>query len=152
MVQQAVRHLARKQQHRGADDVLVGRGVGLPTLEEARLEVRPPGGRPTVFEGERIAGRSIVRFLGTDRPGIYRVFGTNAKGEQHELEELAFAVNLDPRGSDLAPAPPEALPASGTAAAANPDSGRRRVELWHAVAAGLLLLLLIESALVVRRQ
>jgi hypothetical protein len=117
-----------------------------------RLEVRPPdGGRPTVFEGERIAGRSTVRFLGADRPGIYRVLGTDAKGDQRELEELAFAVNLDPRGSDLTPAPPTALPASGTSAGAAEGAGEHQDELWHAVAAGLLLLLLLESVLVLRR-
>lgn len=148
-VQQAVRHLARKQQRRGTDETLVGRGVALPTLELSKLEVRPPEGRVTVFDGERLAGRTIVRFLGTDRPGVYRVVGTDAGGAR-ELDELAFAVNIDPRGSDLTPADPAKLPASGTGSGADSTPGERRVELWHAVAAGLLLLLLLESLLVLR--
>jgi hypothetical protein len=151
LAQQAVRHLARKQQRRGGDETLVGRGVSLPTLEERRIEIRPPSGHATVFEGERIEGRSLVRFLGTHRAGMYRVIGTDATGATRDLEELAFAVNLDPRGSDLTPAPPTALPVSGTGAGSGPAPGHRRVELWHAVAAGLLVLLLLESALVVRR-
>ena len=148
-VQQAVRHLARKQQQRGGDETLVGRGVALPTLELDKLEVRPPEGRPTIYEGERLANRTVVRFLGTERPGVYRVTGTDASGAR-ELDELAFAVNLDPRGSDLTPADPAKLPASGTGAAGPSGDGQRRVELWHAVAAGLLLLLLLESLLVLR--
>jgi hypothetical protein len=149
-MQQAIRYLARKQQRRGGDDILIGRGVALPTQELNRLEVRPPQGRSTVFEGERLAGRSIVRFLGTDRPGIYRIAGTDAAGQTRDLDELAFAVNVDPRGSDLTPADPAKLPRSGPGTGDGEPPGRRRVELWHAVAAGLLLLLLLESVLVIR--
>jgi hypothetical protein len=149
LVQQSVRHLARKQPRRVTDEILVGRGVALPTLELTRLEVRPPEGRATVFEGERIAGRSVVRFLATDRPGLYKVIGTDATGSR-DLDELAFAVNIDPRGSDLTPADPSKLPPSGTGRGGTDDTHERRVELWHAVAAGLLLLLLIESLLTLR--
>ena len=150
LMQQAVRHLARKQQRRGDDEILVGRGVALPTLELRRLEVRPSEGRPTVFEGDRLAGRTLVRFLGAERPGIYRVVGTDATGDTRELDELAFAVNVDPRGSDLTPASPDDLPVSGSGRGGGESEGQRRVELWHAVAAGLLLLLLLESLLVLR--
>jgi len=150
LAQQAVRHLARKQPRRIADEILVGRGVALPTLEMKRLEVRPPEGRAAVFEGERISGRSVVRFLGTDHPGIYRVIGTDATSATRDLDELAFTVNVDPRGSDLTPADPAKLPPSGTGRGGAEPPGERRVELWHAVAAGLLLLLLIESLLVLR--
>ncbi len=149
-MQQSVRYLARKQQRRHEDDLLVGHGLALPTLELARLEVRAPSGHGTVFEGERIAGRSFVRFLKTDRPGIYRVFGADLQGSTSEHDELAFAVNLDPRGSDLTAAPAGSLPASGSGEGPGRDAAERRVELWHAVAAGLLLLLVLESLLVLR--
>jgi hypothetical protein len=149
LVQQSIRHLARKQSRRGADEILVGRGVALPTLEMKRLEVRPPEGRPTVYDGERLAGRAFVRYLGTERPGVYRVRGTDATGATRDLDELAFAANLDPRGSDLAAADVARLPRSGSGRPGDVPS-ERRVELWHAVAAGLLLLLLLESILVLR--
>ncbi len=150
-MQQAVRHLARKQQRRGGDDTLVGHGVALATMEMKRLEVKPPDAdHGTVFEGDRLAGRSIVRFLGTDRPGVYSVTGVDAAGASRQLDELAFAVNLDPRGSDLTPADPAKLPPSGTGVGTSEDPGRRRVELWHAVAFGLLILLLLESVLILR--
>jgi hypothetical protein len=93
-----------------------------------------------------------VRFTGTDAPGIYRVIGTDRTGATRDRDELAFAVNLDPRGSDLSPAPPEALPPSGTGEGGASRPSSRRVELWHAIAAALLILLLAESLLIQRAR
>lgn len=150
LLQQAVRHLARKHAVGIDADHLVGSSVVLPTADLKKLEVRGPDGLGAVFEGDRITGRSSVRFTRTDRPGIYKVIGTDQAGATHERDELAFVVNLDPHGSDLTPAPPSMLPASGTGTASTPDDHRRRVELWHAIAAVLLLLLLAEGLLVQR--
>ena len=93
----------------------------------------------------------MVRFTATDAPGIYRVGGSDQASASRDRDELAFAVNLDPRGSDLTEVGPGALPPSGTAALAGGRTSMRRVELWHALAAALLVLLLIESILVQRR-
>jgi len=150
LLQQAVRHLARKHAVGTDADHLVGSSVVLPTVDLKKLEVRGPDGLGAVFEGDRIAGRSSVRFTRTDRPGIYKVIGTDQAGATHERDELAFVVNLDPHGSDLTPAPPSMLPASGAGEGTAPDDHRRRVELWHALAAILLLLLLAEGLLVQR--
>jgi hypothetical protein len=150
LLQQAVRHLARKHAIGIDADHLVGSSVVLPTADLKKLEVRGPDGLGAVFEGDRISGRSSVRFTRTDRPGIYKVIGTDQAGATRERDELAFVVNLDPHGSDLTPAPPSMLPASGTSTASAPDDHRRRVELWHAIAAILLLLLLAEGLLVQR--
>jgi len=103
-----------------------------------------------VFEGDRLAGRSSVRFSRTERPGVYRVIGTDQTGSTHERDELAFVVNVDAHGSDLTEAPPSALPPSGTGAAGQPVDDERRIELWHALAAAVLLLLLAEGLLVQR--
>jgi hypothetical protein len=103
-----------------------------------------------VFEGDRISGRSSVRFGKTERAGIYRVVGTDQTGTTRDREELAFVVNVDPRGSNLTLAPPEVLPTSGTGGGTQPTDTRRRVELWHALAALVLLLLLAEGVLVQR--
>jgi hypothetical protein len=59
-------------------------------------------------------------------------------------------VNLDPHGSDLTPATTAELPASGTGSGGTPADSTRRIELWHALAAALLLLLLAEGLLVQR--
>ena len=150
LLQQAVRHLARKHAAFGDTDHAVGSSVVLPTGDLKKLEVRGPDGIGAVFECERITGRSSVRFGRTDRPGVYRVIGTDQTGSTHERDELAFVVNVDARGSDLTLAPASALPASGTGAAAASGDDSRRVELWHALAAAVLLLLLAEGLLVQR--
>ncbi len=150
LMQQAVRHLARKHSLGADSDHLVGSSVALPTSDLKRLEIRGPDGLGAVFEGDRITGRSSVRFGKTERAGIYRVIGTDQTGATRERDELAFVVNLDPRGSDLTAAADSALPKSGTGGGHAPVDTQRRVELWHALAALVLLLLLAEGVLVQR--
>lgn len=148
--QQAVRHLARKHGRSKKTDHLVGNSIAIPATDFKKLEIRGPRGTSAVFEGDRLTNRSVVRFGRTDHPGVYRVIGTDRTGATRDHDELAFVVNLDPRGSDLAVAPSTALPASGTTGATAPASSQRRVELWHALAAILLLLLVAEGILVQR--
>jgi hypothetical protein len=150
LVQQAARHLARKQAVGDAGDHLVGSSVVLPTGDLKKLEVRGPDGIGAVFEGDRITGRSSVRFARTERPGAYRVIGTDQTGTTRDRDELAFVVNIDPRGSDLAAAPPSLLPRSGSGAGTSPADSERRIELWHALAAIVLALLVAEGLLVQR--
>jgi len=150
LIQGAVRHLARKHALGTESDHLGGASVALPTGDLRKLEVRGPDNLGAVFEGDRIMNRSSVRYGRTEKPGIYRVIGTVQTGATHERDELAFAINLDPRGSDLTAAAASALPASGTGGASAPADNTRRVELWHALAAIVLLLLLAEGILVQR--
>ncbi len=150
LMQQAMRHLARKHASFGETTHLVGSSVALPSGDLKKLEVRGPDNLGAVFEGDRIAGRSTVRFGRTDRPGIYKVVGTDQTGATHERDELGFVVNLDPHGSDLTPATAAELPVSGTGNTTTPADDSRRIELWHALAAALLLLLLAEGLLVQR--
>ena len=151
LFQESVRFLARRRAEAATGTVVVGQSQTLPTLDLKKLEVRGPDGNGAVFEGARIDGRQVVRFTAADSPGIYRVIGTDRTGATADRDELAFAVNVDPRGSDLAPAPPSVLPISGTAASAIGRPHTRRVELWHAIASALLVLLLIESILIQRK-
>lgn len=151
LVQESVRHLARRRDRTASADLLVGQAATLPTLDLQRLEVRGPEGNGAVFAGERLQGRRLVRFTSTEAPGIYRVGGTDQAGATRDRDELAFAVNLDPRGSDLTAVGPAALPASGAGGALAAHASPRRVELWHALAAALLVLLLAESIVVQRR-
>ncbi len=150
LVQQTVRYLARKHAASSEGEHLVGSSLELPTADLEKLEVRGPDNVGEVFEGDRIAGRSSVRFGRTDRPGIYRVIGTDKTGATRPRDELAFAINIDPHGSDLTMAPSTALPASGTGGGRAPGDSQRRVELWHALAALVLLLLVAEGVLVQR--
>lgn len=152
LMQESVRFLARRRADNLTPAILVGASQALPTLELKKLEVRGPGSSSTTFDDARLAGRTSVRYGGAERPGVYRVIGTDKTGATRERDELAFAANLDPRGSDLAPAPPSLLPASGTTGTTDGKPPLRRVELWHAVAAALLTLLLIESILIQQRR
>jgi hypothetical protein len=147
LMQQAVRHLARTQRDAGGEEHLVGRSVVLPTGDLKKVEVHGPDGLGAVFEGERLAGRRSVRFGKTDRPGVYTVVGTERTGASRGRDELAFAVNLDPRGSDLTAAAATELPASGTSTNAPAAPTPYRLELWHALAAAILILLLAEALL-----
>lgn len=152
LVQESVRHLARRRVEGATASLVVGQGTSLPTLDMRKLEVRGPERTGAVFEGARIEGRRAVRFTGADAPGIYRVVGTDRTGATRDRDELAFAVNLDPRGSDLSAAPADLLPGSGNDGAGPSRSSERRVELWHAIAAALLVLLLLESLLIQRAR
>ena len=150
LVQQTVRHLARKHAQLSATDHLVGGSVALPTPDLKKLQIQGPEGVSAIFEGDRIINRASVRFTRTDHPGVYRVLGTDPSGVTHPRDDLAFVVNVDARGSDLTPAAPAALPASGRGGGAPPADDKRRIELWHGLAAALLLLLLAEGLLVQR--
>jgi hypothetical protein len=150
-MQQTVRHLARKHAQVAAAEHLVGSSVALPTPDLKKLQVQGPEGTSAIFEGDRITGRSSVRFARTDRPGVYRALGTDPSNVTRPRDDLAFVVNVDPRGSDLTLAPAAALPASGRGGGgAEHADDERRVELWHGLAAALLLLLLAEGLLVQR--
>jgi hypothetical protein len=149
LMQQAVRHLARKQNRRDKEAVLVGRSTVVRVeSDDTRIEIHGPSGIRTVLEGDALTGRKTVRFSETLAPGFYRVHATDENGNQHHRPETDFAVNLDPRGSDLRPVADDMLPTSGGATIGKPAAThKRRVELWHAIAVGLLLLLLTESIL-----
>jgi hypothetical protein len=150
LVQQAVRHLAGKHASQSTRDVLVGQGVSLPIGDLARLEVRGPLGINGIFEQDRLSGRRSVRFARSDAPGIYQVFGADSSAELRPRDELSFAVNLDARGSDLSEIDRADLPASGTGGGSGAEPAAHRIELWHAIAAALLLLLLLEGLLTQR--
>lgn len=153
LTQRATRYLARKQDDRRAAQVVVGRRHTLAvTADLERIEVAAPDGSTVVIEGERVRGKSRVGYGDTNLPGIYTVLVTPEDGKPRALPEAAFAVNLAADASDLraiaADAPPDAV--ARIAEPADDRGHRRRVELWHAIAAALLGLLLVESLLLLR--
>jgi Aerotolerance regulator N-terminal/von Willebrand factor type A domain len=153
-VQQSVRHLARVSPQGRPRDLLVGRQILLDVnADTERLDIDRPSGHRSVFEGEALVDRRQVRFAETDAPGFYRVTDVKREGAGSARGDSDFAVNLDPRGSDLRRADlTELTRAPQQATAARPSSHERRVELWHAVAAALLLFLLVEAFIVWRQQ
>ncbi|MBP6631135.1 MAG: BatA domain-containing protein [Kofleriaceae bacterium] len=150
LVQGAILHLARRDGGGAAADHLVGRSVVLPIGDATRIEVRAPDGGRTVFTGERLAGRRNVRFGATEQPGIYEVTTTVGQGTPTRRDELAFAINPDPRAADLSAIAAADLPVSGRGGGEGGRQPAQRVELWHGLAAALLVLLLLEALLVQR--
>jgi hypothetical protein len=146
-VQEATRYLARSPMRERMADVMVGRSVELPILPtDRRVEVMTPGGDKSTVEGEGLAGRQTIAFAGTREPGFYRVTVLGSEGGLQERPSARFAVNLDPRASDVRPA--DLADLAGKGGAKGPAStSQRRVELWHALAAALLLFLLGEAFL-----
>jgi hypothetical protein len=151
LMQQLVRHLARRQAQLDEGDHLVGATVTLPVAGISKLEVTSPSNATTVFDGDRIDGRNSIRFTKTEAPGQYRVRTIDAAGNSTDRDDLAFSVNLDSLGSDLLPAPAAMLPASGSGGGDQKATSQERVELWHAVAAIILLLLLAEGLILQQR-
>jgi hypothetical protein len=152
LMQQAARHLARSPLREPEPGGLVGGAVGVSLNEgDARLEIRLPDGVMRLYEGADVVGRDHFLARETEQPGVYHVSTAAAGQSLRERPSAAFVVNVDPRESDLRHVAPKDVPAGGAASAGvKPAAGRRRVELWHGVAAMLLLVLLGES-FVVRR-
>jgi hypothetical protein len=154
LVQRAVRYLAHKPDDTSRASVLVGRRHTIPIpAETTRVEIVGPSGRRTVMEGERVADRNRIAFAETGAPGFYRVAIAGADGDSAARDVDDFAVNVDARASNVARVDPSNAPprepgavTDGTAAAQH----KRRVELWHAIAIGLLALLVLESVIVLR--
>ena len=61
-----------------------------------------------------------------------------------------FVVNIDPRESEPARLAPDQRPDRRPAATARKEPPKRRVELWHGLAALLIVLVLFESLLTLR--
>ena len=118
----------------------------MQTLEVTRPDGSVWVGRPEAAE----TGRALL-FVGTDQLGIYHVRGAGADGTFATRAAGAFAVNLDPRESDPTRLAPEKRPDRLAAATrAGGQAPKHRVELWHALSALLLLVVLVESLLTLR--
>ena len=154
MVQQAVRYLGRKPSDLRRRDGSVGgsRLLSVPADVE-RIEVVGPDTSRTVLGSERIGEGGRARFDETDKPGFYQVWTARAGAKTLEAAVSAdFALNIDVAASEIERLDPSNLPsgAGGQSAVIANANHRRRVELWHALAALLIGFLLIESVLALR--
>jgi hypothetical protein len=154
LVQLATRFLARAPMHEAEPPALVGqrREIGLDS-GDSRLEIRLPSGKIRLYDKDKVAGRKSLMFDGADEPGVYRVSAAQTDRDPWKPRPQAtFVVNIDPGESDLARMPSDRLAQLAAGAGSKvAQAPRRRVELWHAMGAGLLLLLLGE-ALLLRRK
>jgi len=156
LVQEAARYLAGAPSGEATSAITVGqkREIGLDA-DDRRIEIVRPSGdtrslSPAAHAGE-VRARRLVVFTETDEPGFYRVRAARADGTTSDRPDAAFVVNLDARESDPARLPDDKRPdrTATTAALAGP-APRRRLELWHALGAAAIGLVLIESLLTLR--
>jgi hypothetical protein len=155
LVQEAARYLAAVPSGDATASITVG-GKRELTLgaEDRRLEVVKPNGdsrslTPAAHGGDARA-RHAVLFEETDEPGLYRVRAARADGTVEERPDAAFAVTLDPSESDPTRLADDKRPDRVNGRSASGPAPRRRMELWHALGAASIVLVLMESLLTVR--
>ena len=150
MIHEAARRLAGTSERGGASVLVVGqrREISLPAGER-RLEITKPDG--TVWADTKDRGTAkTVSFTETDEPGVYRVRGAGADGVLGPRPAEGFVVNIDPSESDPARLNPDKRPDRKPTATAGKEPPKQRIELWHGLAAILILLVMFESALTLR--
>ena len=94
--------------------------------------------------------RHVVMFEETDEPGLYRVRAARADGTVDDRPDAAFAVTLDASESDPARLADDKRPDRASGRGAGGPAPRRRLELWHALGAAAIALVLFESLLTLR--
>lgn len=155
LVQESARFLAGAP----AGDAVSAIGVGQRREitvgpEDRRLEVLRPRGEsrwltPEARSGDAHVRRTVV-FTETDEPGLYRVRASRSDGAVVERPDESFVVNVDPVESDPTRLADDKRPDRASAAAASGAAPKRRLELWHALSAAVLALVLAESLLTLR--
>jgi hypothetical protein len=88
----------------------------------------------------------------TDVLGTYHVRAVTGDGAVVPRPELDFVVNLDTRESNPARLDPSKRPDRIAAKTSRGERPKHRIELWHALAAAMMVLLLAESLLSLRRR
>jgi hypothetical protein len=151
LVQETARYLAGAPSGEAAAAVAVGqkREIALEP-DDRRIEIVPPVGESrwlTPPHGGDARTRRALTFAETDEPGFYRVRAARGDGTISERPDAAFVVNLDPRESDPARLPDARRPDRAGPSATTGAAPRRRLELWHALGAAVIALVLLESLL-----
>jgi hypothetical protein len=155
LVQEAARYLGGAPSGEATAAVTVGDRRELTLdAEDRRIEVVKPTGQsrwlsPPARSSEPRARRTVM-FEEVDEPGFYRVRTARTDGSVSDRPDAAFVATLDARESDPARLPDDKRPDR-----AAPDHGaapvaRRRLELWHALGAAAIVLVLLESLLTLR--
>jgi hypothetical protein len=117
---------------------------------EQRLEVTRPDG--SVWVVRRADAARGALYQETDALGTYHVRAIAGDGAVVPRPELDFVVNLDTRESDPARLAQDQRPDRIAASAPGGQRPKHRIELWHTLAAVMMVLLLSESLLSLRRR
>jgi SAM-dependent methyltransferase len=151
LMQEAARRLVGGSDSEAVPALLVGQPRELiMAADDRRVEVTRPDGSVWVARNETPGVGRTVTFPDTDEPGIYRVSAAGADGSLAPRAADRFVVNLDTRESNPARLSPEKRPDRVQMAASGGAAPKRRVELWHALAAMLIVFVLAESILTLR--
>ena len=155
LLQEIARYLAGAPSGEAATAIAVGqkREIALEP-DDRRVEIVPPAGEsrwltPQGRSGDARARRTLT-FAETNEPGFYRVRAARGDGTISDRPDAAFVVNLDARESDPARLPDDKRPDRAAASATAGVAPRRRLELWHALGAAAIALVLLESLLTLR--
>ncbi|HEY2899836.1 MAG TPA: VWA domain-containing protein [Polyangia bacterium] len=156
LMQEAARLLAGAPSGEAVAALTVGQKREIPLgVDDRRIEVIKPNGEsrwlvPEPRPGDRKPTRAVL-FTETDEPGWYRVRGAHTDGSQLDRPDDSFVVNLDPRESDPATLPADQRPDRARLGAGGEDRApKRRLELWHLLAAAVIGLVFLESILTIR--
>jgi hypothetical protein len=157
LMQEAARYLAGAPGSDSISALTVGQRREIPLGgEDRRVEVVKPDGDTRWLTPEARApephGRRSVTFTETDEPGLYRVRASQNDGKAAERATESFVVNLDPAESDPARLPDDKRPDRGHAGAAEGAAPKRRLELWHGLGVVVIVCVLAESLLTLRRR
>ena len=156
LIQEAARYLAGAPSGEAATAIAVGqkREIALDP-DDRRVEIVQPAGEsrwltPPARSGDAHARRTLT-FGETDEPGFYRVRAARSDGDDRRASRRR--VRGQPRPARVRPG------ASRRRQAPRPRHGvadgrrgrpRRRLELWHALGAAAIALVLLESLLTLR--
>jgi len=156
LMQEAARRLAGAPSGEAVAALTVGQKREIAIgADDRRIEVIKPSGEsrwlvPEPRQSDGKPARSVL-FTETDEPGWYRVRGSHTDGSQIDRSDDSFVVNLDTRESDPATLPADQRPDRARVAAGGEDNApKRRLELWHLLAAAVLVMVFLESVLTIR--
>jgi hypothetical protein len=149
LIQQMVHYLSRVAVHAPRRPIEVGTSVKVRLPESTReLRLVTPTGAERVWTQPELAAKDGAVEVPAPMPGLYRLSAAGADGVLHVLDRESFMANVNPAESDLRKASPAAEQGAGGEHRA--ARATRRVELWHALGALLLGLILLESFLIRR--
>ena len=151
LMREVARALVGASDQDDAGTLLVGEPRLLSVAGDVQtLEITRPDGSVWIGRREQAGASQSLAFLGTDQIGFYRVRAAGPEGTFVRQPTQDFAVNLDPRESNSTRLAADKRPDRIAVSSAGAKPPKHRVELWHGLAAALIVLLLVESILSLR--